>query len=80
MFYQLMFAYLSQGLVNKFRRQPQNKRKLYCENNAFEDECSYVEEIDRSVSNLAEDALHPIIHPESWPGKADSARNDFDQE
>ena len=57
MFYQLMFAYLSQGLVNKFRRQPQNKPKLYCENKTFEDECSYVEEIDRRVSNLVEDAL-----------------------
>ena len=56
-------AYVTQGLVNMFRKRQRNmhKRKLYCENMTFEDECTYVEnclgEIDRKVSILAQDAL-----------------------
>ena len=54
-------AYFTQGLANIFRRKGHKKRKLYCENMTFDDECTYVEnclgEIDRRVSILAEDAL-----------------------
>ena len=54
-------AYLTQGLVNMFRKKKRNKSKLYCENMTFEDECSYMEdclgEIDRRVSTLADDPL-----------------------
>lgn len=56
-----MTMYFTQGIANIFGRKQRKKRKLYCENMTFEDECAYVEkcliEIDRRISILAEDAL-----------------------
>ena len=53
-------AYFTQRITNMLRRNPRNKRKLYCENITFQDDCSYMEdclgEVDRRVSILAEDA------------------------
>ena len=54
-------AYFTQRITNMLRKNPRNKRKLYCENITFEDECSYMEdclsEMDRRVSILAKDAF-----------------------